>query len=146
MMQGMGKAMAGGGMVTPAPNGWKSYRFHIGVFPNKPLWGSSSPPAIKAPHATPSRPWSHQAMFSRQDVQGRPPTPAIKTVKPTGYHSKAGPQPVDGSKIPISGQGYRRYPCHPPWQSPPGVGLRSPERPIQGQGIGRAGRAIKPLR
>ena len=134
-----------GGMITPALNVWKSYRVSIGVLPNKPLWGSSSPPPSRPP-ARPSLPWSHQAMFSSKDVQGRPSTPAIKTVKPTGYPSKAGPQPVDGSQIPISGQGYRRYPCHPPWHLPPGVGLRSPQRSIQGQGIGRAGTTIKPMR
>jgi hypothetical protein len=53
---------------------------------------------------------------------------------------------VDCSKTPISGQSHRRYPCHPPWHSPPGVGLRSPQRLLQGYAIGRAGRTIKPMR
>ena len=105
----------------------------------------TSPPPAGTP-AMPSWPRPPQAMFSSQDVQGRPPTPATKPVKSSGYPSKAGPQPVDGPKTPISGQSHRQYPCHPPWQSPPGVGLRSPERLIQGDAIGRVGTTIKPMR
>ena len=103
----------------------------------------TNPPPAGTP-AMPSWPRPPQAMFSSKDVQGRPSTPAIKTVKPSGYPSKAGPQPVDGSQIPISGRGHRRYPCHPPWHLPPGVGLRSPQRPIQGHAIGWAGRPSSP--
>ena len=142
------KDQAGAGFMIPGwcERSWVGDKLLYLLHSNLSPTGDHLAPRHQDPDTTPSLPWSHQAMFSSKDVQGRPPTPAIETVKPSGYPSKAGPQPVDDSKTPISGQGHRRYPCHPPWHSPPGVGLRSPQRPIQGQGIGRAGRAIKPLR
>ena len=134
-----------GGMITPALNVWKSYRVSIGVLPNKPLWGSSKPPPSRPPcHTIPAMVPSGHAQPPR--CTGQTSHPCHRNRQTNGIPQQGRATAVDGSKIPISGQGYRRYPCHPPWHLPPGVGLRSPQRSIQGQGIGRAGTTIKPMR
>jgi hypothetical protein len=81
-----------------------------------------------------------------QRCTGQTSHPCHQNRQTDGIRQQGRATAVDGSQIPISGQGHRRYPCHPPWHLPPGVGLRSPQGLLQGYAIDRAGRTIKPMR
>jgi hypothetical protein len=114
--------------------GTKCYKVSIATCPQL---GSSSPPAIKAPMP------HHPAMVPSGHAQPQRCTeqtshPFHQNRQTDGIRQQGRATAVDGSKIPISGQDHIRYPCHPPWHSPPGVCLRSRERPVQGRAIGRA--------